>query len=387
MRASSGQKTQRPGQGKGRVSTVTGVTPDRLRTGRRRSRSTKAASSRCAGAGAGSREDLAAGEEPATVLGMPLEDAVEPARVEPGLGGDRLDDRGELALVGAGSNSLRCRTLGPVCIARLGGRYANARTMDPETASALAAINREFYRDEAQAFSRTREEPWPGWLRVSACLEPGAEPLEVLDVGCGNGRFAAFLETQLGERAASLRYTGLDASEALLEHARARSLASGPPRLHCADVVLSPPEDALPPGPFALIVLFGLLHHVPGESRTPRVARGRRPPARAGRRAGLDGVGVRGAPPLPGTGGPVGGLQPRRAASHRPGPPGAGRPSPALGRARSRARALLPLRGRGGERAARRRARAGANRGLPRGRSRGGTSTATSCCARGLERP
>ena len=37
-------------------------------------------------------------------------------------------------------------------------------------------------------------------------------------------------------------------------------------RVERADLVEQPPERALPPGPFELVAVFGLLHHVPGEA-------------------------------------------------------------------------------------------------------------------------
>lgn len=133
--------------------------------------------------------------------------------------------------------------------------------MDPETAQALADLNRAFYRDRAEAFSATRERPWPGWSRVLACLEGAPRPLRVLDVGCGNGRFASFLAQSLCER---FDYLGIDASEGLLARARARQLGAGRARFRRADWALSTPERALPPQSFSLVVIFGVLHHVPG---------------------------------------------------------------------------------------------------------------------------
>jgi hypothetical protein len=37
--------------------------------------------------------------------------------------------------------------------------------------------------------------------------------------------------------------------------------------LHAADFVATPPLDALPPGPYDLVALFGVLHGVPGLAR------------------------------------------------------------------------------------------------------------------------
>jgi SAM-dependent methyltransferase len=141
--------------------------------------------------------------------------------------------------------------------------------VDRETADALAAINRAFYRERAEEFGATREDPWPGWQRVLECLEaqPLPEPLRVLDLGCGNGRFASFLDQHLATRRRAFRYVGVDASEALLERARRLALSVGRVELVRADWVETAPERALPAGPFSLAVLFGVLHHVPGRAR------------------------------------------------------------------------------------------------------------------------
>ena len=87
--------------------------------------------------------------------------------------------------------------------------------------------------------------------------QTGGQPLDVLDVGCGNGRFAAFL----ADRCARYRYLGIDASAELLAHARARGSADAPVRYRQADFLEKPIE---PGQRFSLVVLFGVLHHVPG---------------------------------------------------------------------------------------------------------------------------
>ena len=136
--------------------------------------------------------------------------------------------------------------------------------MNAATAAALADLNRHFYTRHAREFSATRRAPWPGWERV---LEPLGEPvrrtgvLRLLDVGCGNGRFARFLAQRLGTRA--LRYDGVDVSAPLL--AEARRLGPAGARWHCADALGRDP--ALPRGPFDAVVLFGVLHGIPGRER------------------------------------------------------------------------------------------------------------------------
>lgn len=140
--------------------------------------------------------------------------------------------------------------------------------MDDATARALNAINRAFYGDPARAaaFSATREQPWPGWIQLEACLDRHGLPADarVLDVGCGNARLGRFL----ARHRPGLRYLGVDASRALLQRARRAELGADP-QLVCLDLV----EGDLPgflarcgPG-FDLVACFGVLHHVPGRRR------------------------------------------------------------------------------------------------------------------------
>ncbi len=93
-------------------------------------------------------------------------------------------------------------------------------------------------------------------------LEELPRPIDrVLDVGCGHGRFAALLHAAGAEPA----YLGVDASSELLRLAMERDDLPAACRWLQLDVLDDP--DALPRGPFGLVTLFGVLHHVPGEAR------------------------------------------------------------------------------------------------------------------------
>jgi SAM-dependent methyltransferase len=159
--------------------------------------------------------------------------------------------------------------------------------MDELTRRQLLALSAGFYRAHAAEFDASRaHHPWPGWLRVFEALRPRADrargdgdesaPLRVLDVGCGNARLAAFLDEQLAGTASDpdrlrlarrLRYVGVDANAALLEAARARlpTGMAGAVALIQHDFLVEPEVGSgLPSGPFDLVALFGVLHHVPG---------------------------------------------------------------------------------------------------------------------------
>ena len=149
--------------------------------------------------------------------------------------------------------------------------------MDQKTARALNAINLAFYRESAREFSATRGAPWPGWERIVEELAQAQlpAPLRVLDVGCGNGRFGAFLAAR---GLAPSHYVGIDASQALLEDARHRlhsATAAADPAvevdLRVCDLGGQRLDAALPSERFGLIAVLGVLHHLPGFARRRRL--------------------------------------------------------------------------------------------------------------------
>lgn len=135
--------------------------------------------------------------------------------------------------------------------------------MNDETIQALNDLNRRFYATVADDFDTTRGKPWPGWRQLLPHVHRlTADPLRLLDVGCGNGRFGLFVAHALNR---PLIYHGLDNNAALL--ARARDALAALPlvgaTLEQRDII----ADGLPDGAYDLVVLFGVLHHVPGAAR------------------------------------------------------------------------------------------------------------------------
>lgn len=135
--------------------------------------------------------------------------------------------------------------------------------MDTKTRTALHDLNRRFYDRNARQFSGTRQRPWLGWKRVVEHLgAPRGDNFRVLDIGCGNGRFGAYLADGWTP---SFRYLGCDACDELLRIAAEQLKILRPtPELLRQDILAGSLATLAPGRSFDLIVSFGVMHHVPG---------------------------------------------------------------------------------------------------------------------------
>jgi SAM-dependent methyltransferase len=144
--------------------------------------------------------------------------------------------------------------------------------MDEQTARRLNAINRTFYTVVADDFDSTRSGAWGGWMTLLPTLRPLAvrQQVRILDAGCGNGRFGAFLAAHLFQgRSIPLIYHGVDNNPLLL--AKAAALRHAFPNLTARfeqrDLLDLPAfEDS-----YDLIALMAVLHHIPGRERRARL--------------------------------------------------------------------------------------------------------------------
>ena len=142
--------------------------------------------------------------------------------------------------------------------------------MDKNTIIQLNQLNQLFYQTVAKDFSQTRSQAWPGWQRLLPYLEqanPGRQPWSVLDIGCGNGRFAIFLAEQLQP---TFHYWGIDNNQSLLNIAQTRlkstSLDFQLIKLDLVDQLLTDqPWPVNPQSTPLLITLFGVMHHLPAQ--------------------------------------------------------------------------------------------------------------------------
>jgi len=134
--------------------------------------------------------------------------------------------------------------------------------MDQKTASILNQLNRRFYSELGSSFSATRHKAQPGVQKLSATVPPNAS---VLDIGCGNGTFAA----QLALTGFHGQYIGIDFSNPLLYDAKLREL---PFKVNFFEFDFYESDlSQITNQTFDLITLFAVLHHLPGEHVRRRI--------------------------------------------------------------------------------------------------------------------
>ena len=135
----------------------------------------------------------------------------------------------------------------------------DGRVVDEKTRQHLLQLNQAFYETFAESFSATRFGFQPGYSRIIRYFPPICH---VLDLGCGNGRFALFLDTHV-ERAV---YVGIDGSRRLIDHARrmAARLQRVQARFFVADLTGDEWLRLAPEETFDVVLALAVLHHIPG---------------------------------------------------------------------------------------------------------------------------
>ncbi len=135
--------------------------------------------------------------------------------------------------------------------------------MQKKVVDQLIALNETFYQQTAKNFDESRQHAWPGWQMLLSKYSKSIFG-EVLDIGCGNGRFGEYL---LESIATTTSYTGIDSNQHLLEEAQKKMAHHQKSQFIQLDVLSAVNTNALAEisrkNHFQLVVAFGFLHHVP----------------------------------------------------------------------------------------------------------------------------
>jgi len=108
---------------------------------------------------------------------------------------------------------------------------------------------------EPDSFLATMLAEIPGYEELQEAVADAARGRNVLELGTGTGETAVRIQA----RNPGARWTGIDASEPMLERARER--------LPRADLRVQRLEDPLPEGPFDLVVSVLAVHHLDGPAK------------------------------------------------------------------------------------------------------------------------
>lgn len=120
--------------------------------------------------------------------------------------------------------------------------------MQRNYANEIMEMSRRGYEDIAEDFASTRKVFWEELYFLKDYIN---DDDNVLDLGCGNGRFLELI----GDK--NIQYTGIDSSESFIKQARETYGHMG--EFTHGNALSLPYKDAS----FDTIVSFGVLHHVP----------------------------------------------------------------------------------------------------------------------------
>jgi len=127
--------------------------------------------------------------------------------------------------------------------------------MKKEVTQKIVRENLQTYNRIAQQFSSTRKHPWSEFTLFDQYLKPDDR---VLDIGCGNGRLAAYLADK------KINYIGIDNSEELIAIAK----TTFPNFIFkVADATTLPFSD----NEFNAVFIIATLHHIPSKEQRNNV--------------------------------------------------------------------------------------------------------------------
>jgi tRNA (uracil-5-)-methyltransferase TRM9 len=137
--------------------------------------------------------------------------------------------------------------------------------MNRKTILSLNLLNRDFYENTGHIWNPDPYYFWEGWELFLEDLNIfNGKNIKVLDLGCGNGRFANFLEARKEVIKADFEYLGLDFAPDKIGEMKLPNWA----KIQKMDLIEKGLEVQ---EKFDLVLAFGLFHHIPSQSLRQRL--------------------------------------------------------------------------------------------------------------------
>jgi tRNA (uracil-5-)-methyltransferase TRM9 len=160
--------------------------------------------------------------------------------------------------------------------------------MTQNTIDKLNKINQDFYFRISKYWNNNEDSAWFGWNTLLPLIQDkfkNQKEISILDLGCGNARFATFLQSNFPDL--KINYVGIDTDLQFLENGKERDKENFKEfRLIQADLIKDNWQNLLnqkrritvipnsfqnPPTTenktsnikFDLVIMFGILHHIP----------------------------------------------------------------------------------------------------------------------------
>jgi len=128
--------------------------------------------------------------------------------------------------------------------------------MNSEKTQKILSETKQIYDAIAPDFSDTRGKWWQPPIGLTDQLHDG---MKVLDLGCGNGRFAELF------RGKNIEYLGIDNSEELIKICQARFAGEKNIKFEVGDVIDFCRDGACPVSTYDLVLMIAVLHHIPSK--------------------------------------------------------------------------------------------------------------------------
>lgn len=142
--------------------------------------------------------------------------------------------------------------------------------MDSTIVKKLIKLNKDFYNKTATDFSSTRQYSWGGWEDSFKFLGKEFLPKNILDVGCGNGRFLSFLTKKIPQ----FSYLGIDNSKELISIARNQKIRNPYISVNFELLDITSYENLKGlKGSYDFIAMIAVLHHIPGVENQKKLLR------------------------------------------------------------------------------------------------------------------